>query len=360
MPSYYAGTLPTRTIISSMRAFPAALLLASLSPAATNLKSLDIAAIDKTCKPCDDFYQYAIGAWHAANPIPASQTRLGKRWAAADGNREVLRGIIEPLTSTAAKSPAQKNIGAFYTSCMDTAAIDKAGATPIQPLLASFRSLTTVPSVSAAIAQMNGLGLDTLFATTPVPYTEDPNQVVAGIRPGTQGLPDRDYYLKDDPKSKATREQYQAYIQKLFILAGARQPEAIAAAATVLRIETSLARSQMSRVEYRDPQKTNNHLQAAQLEELVPHLDWDHYFRAIGAPASNLVRLSDLGWMKEAERQLTESDPIHHNGKLVLGESIGDLAGARIAFTAYMKSIVSVRPTHPPAITSGWQPTGQA
>ncbi len=291
------STLPAALLAFAAFALPA-------SKEATNLESIDAAAIDRSCKPCDDFYQFAIGEWHARNPIPASQPRWGKRWAAADGNLEVLRGIADGIArkGTGVKE-TEALIGAFYGSCMDTGSIDAAGVRPVLPALQRIARISSVEQVNAEIARLAGEGLDVPLRVSPVPFSEDPTRAIAAIGGGTQGLPDRDYYLKPDARSKETRERYLAYIHTLFRLSGLEEGRA----AAVLELEAKLARAQMSRVEYRNPYKVTNNMRPAEVRALAPRFDWDGGFAALGVPFSGILTVRDPGLVREVGRQLSET-----------------------------------------------------
>ncbi len=269
------------------------------------LRNLDLDAIDKSCKPCEDFYQYSIGKWHAANPIPASRTRWGKRWAGADGNEEVLKTILDAMAGQkfAAGSNGQL-LSDFYSSCMDTRAIDARGAKPLEPLLKTVASVTSREKLQPALESLLKAGAPVLVGVGPSPYTEDPNQVYAGLGLRLTGLPDRDYYLKDDARSKEIRNRYLQHLTTMLKLAGAYKGEEAAVAQSVLSTETAFATESLTRVERRNPYNTANWVAPEKLRELTPHFDWLSMFRASGATVPALIRVVDLKQMKEFERQL--------------------------------------------------------
>jgi putative endopeptidase len=281
-----------RTLFAAL----AAGLLFAQSPA--NLKNMDADAIDRTAKPCDDFYQFAIGKWNAEHPIPANQTRWGKRWAGADGNLEVLHGILE--------SPETRGlgIGQFYAACMNVPAVDALGAKPAEPTLKRIAALTAAGQFPALFADLHREGVTVPFVFGPSEDSENPRQQVAGLMAGRLGLPDREYYLKPDAKSEATRERYRKHIETMLAAAGL---DAKTAAAAIVSIETGLAREQLTRVERRDPYKVNNHMPAAKLAGLAPHFDWAAYYKALGVKFAGVVTVGDLKYMKEFDRQLQQT-----------------------------------------------------
>src|SRR5436190_484673 len=173
------------------------------SPA--NLNNFDLDAIDRTCKPCDDFFQYSMGRWHAQNPIPASNTVWSKRWAGADGNREVLRTILEGLAARRPRAgTAEQLIGDFYAACTNTAAIDQAAAAPLRPSLQRIGAIKDRVGLQREIANLHRQAAFVAFEFYAMPDSDSPRDMVAGLEPGSRGLPDRDYYLKEDAASKAT------------------------------------------------------------------------------------------------------------------------------------------------------------
>ncbi len=274
---------------------------------APNLNNLDYSAIDTTCKPCDDFYQFAIGKWNAANPIPANQTKWGKRWAGADGNLGVLKTILEdPSLAKADPGSGFRLIGDFYAACMDTASVDARGAKPLEPGLKRIAAITNRSGLERELAQLHREGINAGFSFSPGQDPDNPGQVIATIFAGGLGLPDRDYYIKDDEKSQATRERYLKHIELLFALSGWDARQAKDAAATVLKLETVMAKERLSRVERRDPYKTNTRVEVVKLADNTPHFSWQNYFRTTEAPYEGMARLVDPKATREFDRELAE------------------------------------------------------
>ena len=284
-----------------------------LAQAPLNLRNMDLDAIDTTCKACDDFYQYSVGKWLTDHPIPANQSRWGKRWAGADQNLVVLKSVMDDLATTNPKPGTDlRFLGDFNAACMDTAAIDALGARPLERILKRIQAITDRAGLVREIARLDLNTIAAVFGAAPEavgfvfssgPDRDNPRQSIANIDSPPLGLPDRDYYLKDDAKSNETRARYTRHIQKLLVLAGLSAEKASAAAQTILRMETDLARERLSRVERRDPYKVNTHVEAAKLKDLTPHFDWPSYYRVLGLPFSGTVRVSDTKYMKEFDQQ---------------------------------------------------------
>jgi endothelin-converting enzyme/putative endopeptidase len=258
---------------------------------------LDIFAMDKTVDPCVDFYAYSCGGWMKNNPIPPDQASWGTYGKLEDENRAQLRTILED----AAKSETFRNsitqkIGDYYYSCMDQSAIEKLGAKPLQPELDRIAHLKSKQDFAEYVASSQYppslYGGGTLFTFRSNQDFKDSTQVIAELDQGGLGLPDRDYYTKDDPKSVELRKAYAAHVAKVLELIGDSPADSASEAATVLRIETVLAKSQLTRVERRDPPKLYHKMSAQDLQKLAPTFAWSVYFTKTGAgslPSLNVV-----------------------------------------------------------------------
>ena len=250
--------------------------------------------MDKTVDPCSDFYKYSCGSWIKNNPIPPDQSSWSTYGKLEDENRAQLRTILENAAKMNSNRDAvTQKIGDYYASCMDEAAIEKIGAKPLSPELETISGLQSKHDLANYVAtaqfppSLEGGG--TLFAFRSTQDFKDSTQVIAEVDQGGLGLPDRDYYLKDDAKSVELRKSYVAHVAKMFELLGDQSPDAAAEAATVLRIETALAKGQMTRVERRDPPKLYHKMSVDELEKLAPSFTWSIYFAKTGAgPLSSL------------------------------------------------------------------------
>ncbi len=277
------------------------LILAALSaavPAFAQHKAsepvLDVSAMDKTADPCVDFYAYSCGSWRKKNPIPPDQSSWSTYGKLEDENRAQLRTILEEAANANSQRDAvAQKIGDFYASCMDESAIEKLGAKPLLPALEAIAALQSKRDLANYIAtaqfppSLEAGGA--LFAFRSTQDFKDSTQVIAEVDQGGLGLPDRDYYSKDDPKSQELRKSYVAHIAKMFELLGDKSTDAAAEAATVMRIETALASGQMTRVERRDPPQLYHKMSLEELQKLAPSFFWDTYFKKTGAgPLSSL------------------------------------------------------------------------
>jgi putative endopeptidase len=261
--------------------------------------------LDKTCKPCDDFYEFAMGGWLKANPIPPEYATWGTFNELRDQNLTAMRTILE--ASAKANAPAGSNeqkIGDYYASCMDTAAIEAAGLKPISGELAAIDAISDRKSLDAAIAKLQREGASVVFRFGSGQDIKDSTRVIAVAGQGGLGMPDRDYYLRDDEKSVQLRTDYEQHVAKMFQLAGDAPDKAAAEAKTVMTIETALAKASRTRVELRDPEKNYNLMTVSEMKTLTPDWSWEGYLHAMGAPAVQQVNVRQPDFFKEMNQEL--------------------------------------------------------
>lgn len=252
---------------------------------------VELSSLDKTCNPCQDFFHYADGNWLKKNPIPAAYPTWGRFNELQVRNREHLRAILEKASQDRAAVPGsnEQKIGDYYASCMNVPQIDAAGAKPLQPEFDRIQAVANDGDFQAELAHLQMLGIDAVFNFGSTQDEKNSSQVIGGADQAGIGLPDRDYYLKTDDKSKQLRQQYVAHVTKMFQLLGDDPARSAAEAKTVMDIETSLAQASMDRVERRDPDKTYHKMSISQLQALTPNFSWQSYFHEIGAPSMDSV-----------------------------------------------------------------------
>ena len=282
-------------------------LLASAA-AAQETPGFNAANMDKTANPCVNFYQYACGTWMAKNPIPPDESRWGSSSQLAERNRTILRNILEKASVNDPKRSADdQKIGDFYSSCMDEAGIEKQGLGPLKPDLDRINAIASKAALPAELARLHALGVNVLFRFSPMPDLKNSSMTIADVDQGGLGMPDRDYYLKDDPHSAKTRQEYLAHVQKMLELMGESADHAAAGAQTVLRLETALAKGELDRVSRRDPNRVYHKLPLRDLSALTPGFDWPRYFHAAGAPTFTEVNISVPDFFKAMDAAVAQT-----------------------------------------------------
>ena len=268
----------------------------------------DRSAIDMTADPCVDFNQFACGNWIKNNPIPADQTRWGRFNELADRNTYLL---YQELSAAAAapKSPLQVKYGNYFAACMNVDAVDKLRAQPLQPELKAISSLADKKQLAALDTELQKKFATTAFFDVRVTQDQvDSTKQILATGQGGLTLPDRDYYLTDDARSKTLRDQYVAHITKMFILLGDSQDVAAKEAASVLSIETALAKGSMSRLDMRDPAKRYHILTVAEVQDLSPDFNWAQYLAGVNMKTVATLNVSSPGYVKTVNEVIEAQD----------------------------------------------------
>src|SRR5580704_9544851 len=283
----------------------------SSEPVLPYIPSLDVSAMDKSIDPCVDLYHYSCGGWQKKNPIPPDQTSWSVYGKLYQDNLIFLRGILEQAGSSGAQSDAvTQKIGDFYGSCMDESTAEKRGVAAIQPQLDAIARLKSARDIAALVARLPlPFGRTILFAAGSTQDPDNSEQEIADLDQGGLGLPDRDYYTKDDAKSKEIRERYVQHVAKVFELLGDNPLAAKQSAETILRMETALAKASWTQVERRDPYKLKNKMKLADLSQLAPNFDWSTYYREMRYPAIDILNVDAPVFYKQMSAELS-SEPL--------------------------------------------------
>jgi len=286
-----------------------ALAQTGVKPAFPYTPGLDVKAMDKSADPCTDFYQYSCGGWKKNNPIPADQVSWDVYDKLYEDNLNYLRSILEHAAVKANQTDAvTQKIGDFYGACMDETTVEQRGLAPLQSDLNAIALLSSAKDITALMAHLQfEFGRRIVFAQGATQDPDDSEQQIAEVDQGGLGLPDRDYYVKDDAKSKEIRERYVQYVQKMFELVGNDPATAKKNAETVMRMETALAKASMTRVDRRDPYKLKHKMKVAELAQLAPNIDWAVYYAQLQYPKFEIVNVSTPEFFREVSRQIADT-----------------------------------------------------
>jgi putative endopeptidase len=260
----------------------------------------DLANLDRSVSPCGDFFQFAAGGWIKKNPIPAAYTRWGSFPILRNNNEDVLHTILEEASKDKSAKPGSnwQKVGDFYGSCMDESQVESAGLKPLETEFKRIADVKDAATLQAEIARLQRTGVNAVFGFGSEPDFKNSAQMIAIAGQGGLGLPDRDYYMRDEAKDQQVRDSYFQHITKMFKLLGEEDETAAAEAKTVMSVESLLAKASMQRVDLRDPDKVYHKMAAAGLQELAPNLSWEVFFKEMGAPTVAEINVAQPDFFK--------------------------------------------------------------
>ncbi len=286
-----------------------AAFIALVVPARLFASVLNTANLDRTCPACTNFFVFANGGWIAHHPIPSDSSTVTAFDELASHNMSVARQVLEEAARDPMAFGDRKRIGDFYTACMSEDAVERAGIGPLGPIFARIAAANDLPSLIDALIDLHRREIDAFFDATSAIDAKNSAREIAIILPDGLSLPDRDYYTRDDDKSIALRAQFVQHVAAMFALAGDDRSKAATEALSVLAIETTMAKAQLTNVERRDPDNTYHLIARSELGRDAPHIDWNHYFAARGFPAFDVLNLSQVAYLQALDAQLA-STPI--------------------------------------------------
>jgi len=253
---------------------------------------IDITNLDTSVAPGDNFFQYANGGWLEKNPIPDEYSRYGAFEVLAKKNEKEIKGLIEELATLdkVEKGTPSQQIRDYYNAGMDTNTIEELGMKPIEPIIAEINSINKKDELISMQAKLNMMGSYPLFAVFSSQDDKNSTEVIANLIQGGIGLPDRDYYTRDDERSKNIRAEYVKHMNKMFVLAGYSKLEAASMADKVMNIETKLAENSMTMLERRNPNATYNIMSIDELNKASKY-DFDAYFKALNVTQTDKINV---------------------------------------------------------------------
>jgi putative endopeptidase len=258
--------------------------------------------LDKSIDPCNDFYAYACSKWLAKNPIPSDRPSWGRFDELQQRGQYIVRDILEKAAvDRPGRTVNEQKIGDYYASCMDESAIEKAGTKPLQQDFDSIAAIKSKEELPKEIVRLHSEGADVLFGFDSGSDFKNASQIIAQVDQGGLGMPDRDYYFKDDPKSAELRKKYVEHVAKMFVLLGDDENKAAAEAKVVMEIETGLAKGALDQTSRRDPQKIYHKLTDQELAALSPAFNWTTYFEGVGAPRFDSLNVVEPDFIKNMQ-----------------------------------------------------------
>ena len=277
------------------------------SSAMAQTPAFDITRIDNSADACTDFFQYANGNWVKNTQIPAAYSRYGSFNILADNNNNALKEILDAdVQANAASGSDVQLIGDFYASCMDEAAIEKAGITPLNPYFKEINGIKNAKDLQREIAMMHNMGIPVLFGFGAGADAKNSSMNIANAGQGGLSLPNRDFYLNSDAKSQETRDKFRVYATNIFKLLGDAPEVARGKAQAVIQIQTRLAMASKSPVQLRDPQKRYNKRTLAELSEMTPNFSWTDYMAARNVPTVEEINVGQPEFFTTVNQMLAD------------------------------------------------------
>lgn len=290
-------------------------------------KAFDPESMNLSVKPGDDFYEYAEGDWIKSHPVPPDKTRYGEFAIVEDRNYDRVKGIVESAANntSAPDGSLEQKIGKFYSMGMDNATLEKQRLDPIKDELKMIDNISSVSDLQTVSMQMMEYGLDPFFSMYAAPDKKNSKIMIATLTQGGLGLPDRDFYFRQDNESIKIREQYLIHVTRMFVLLGDSPEIAENNARTVMRIETRLANASFTNVDNNDEVKTYNKMSLEELQAFAPGINWPSLFCSLGRPDVDEVNVRNPSFFKELSITLQEESIANWKTflrwKLILGTS---------------------------------------
>lgn len=271
-------------------------------------KGFDTSRMDASVGACDNFYEYANGAWLKTAEIPPAASSWNSRSALVESTRGTLLSILESAARDrkVKKGSSLQLVGDFYASCLDEAGIEAAGLRPLESALQTIGSIKDRRGLLRSIARLHQFGVPALFNFYGGADLKNNSIVIANAAQSGLSLPGRDYYTKEDEKSKQTRQQFITHVARMFELLGETPEQARAGADAVMKLETRLALASKTPTELRDDDRRYHKMALAKASQLAPNLSWEVYIKERGAPEVRDLNVADPEFFQEVSRMLAD------------------------------------------------------
>ncbi len=243
--------------------------------------------LDPSCPPCEDFYRYANGGWIDANPVPDDRSAWSAYSEVEERTRSTLRETLFELGRSweaAGPGSAERKLGLFFACCLDSERVEREGVEPLRGFLSQVDGVDDARSLSETLGFLHAIGVGIPFQLGATSDPDDASRMIAELSQGGLTLPVADWYLDEGEDYEGLRRDYVAIVRSALLLLGRSSEEAETQAATVLAVETTLARATMSREDRRDPRLVTTRMTRTEVRKLAPSLEWEHYFTSLGAP----------------------------------------------------------------------------
>lgn len=257
--------------------------------------------IDRTQRPQDDFYRFVNGGWLASTEIPADKSNYGAFTMLSDRAEADLRAILEEAAQASDSAADRRRVGDFYASFLDEAAIETLGVRPLEEEFQRIAAIHTPRDLAAAMGHLQRIGVRQPLAYYISVDRRQSNAYISYVTQAGLGMPDRDYYLSDDPKMRDVRDRYRQYVRDLLTAAGASASDAAAAAERIVALETRFAQAHWTRVQLRDSLKTYNKYALRDLQAWAPNIDWRAFLEGAASPNVDAMVVGQPSFLKELD-----------------------------------------------------------